>query len=64
MMNSLEQRTALSRIIQYCEEEAAELDLPFVAYFLSMATGALAEEANSSVIDFPTVTRLHGRKAD
>jgi hypothetical protein len=35
---------ALARLMKYCEDEAAGLRLPFIAYCLSMANVALAEE--------------------
>lgn len=35
---------ALSRLVGYCEAEASDLKLSFVAYCLSIAKGALAEE--------------------
>jgi len=35
---------ALARLVKYCEAEAADLKLSFVAYCLSIANGALAEE--------------------
>lgn len=35
---------ALQRFVEYCEDEAAGLNLSFVAYCLSIAKDALAEE--------------------
>lgn len=35
---------ALARMVKYCEAEASDLRLPFVAYCLSVAKVALAEE--------------------
>jgi len=35
---------ALKRLVKYCEDEAAGLNLSFVAYCLSIANNALAEE--------------------
>ena len=35
---------ALARLVRYCEAEASDLRLPFVAYCLSVAKVALAED--------------------
>jgi hypothetical protein len=35
---------ALARLVKYCETEASDLKLSFVAYCLSIAKDALAEE--------------------
>ena len=35
---------ALARLVKYCEVEASDLNLSFVAYCLALADGALAEE--------------------
>ena len=35
---------ALARVVRYCEAEASDLRLPFVAYCLSVAKVALAED--------------------
>lgn len=39
---------ALARFVKYCEDEAAGLNLSFVAYCLSIANDALAEEFNGT----------------
>jgi hypothetical protein len=36
-------KAALARLIEYCRTEAAELNLSFVVYCLSMASAALNE---------------------
>lgn len=40
---------ALARFVKYCEAEAAGLNLSFVAYCLSIAKDALAEEVKPSL---------------
>lgn len=47
VMTKAEGKLALARLVKYCEDEAQEQNLPFVAYCLSLATGALAEEVDS-----------------
>jgi len=36
----------MARMMKYCEDEALALNLPFVAYCLSLAMGALAEHVD------------------
>lgn len=36
---------ALARLVRYCESEATGLQLPFVAYCLSIAKAALVEDS-------------------
>lgn len=36
----------MARMMKYCEDEAQALNLPFVAYCLSLAMGALAEHVD------------------
>jgi hypothetical protein len=36
----------IARMMKYCEDEAHALNLPFVAYCLSLAMGALAEHVD------------------
>lgn len=39
-------RLAFARMVKYCEQEAFTLNLPFVAYCLSLALGGLAEQVD------------------
>lgn len=43
---STQDKLAFARMVKYCEQEALGLKLPFVAYCLSLAMGALAEQVD------------------
>ena len=51
---------ALARMFEYCETEARALNLPFVAYCLSLAMGALAEQVDD--LDSGWSTELRFRR--
>lgn len=53
----------MARMMKYCEDEALALHLPFVAYCLSLAMGALAEQVDELDDGFSAVPRLD-RKGD
>ncbi len=40
-------KAALSRLIEYCRTEAAEMNLSFVVYCLSMASASLKESIDN-----------------
>lgn len=61
-MSAAKEKTALARMVRYCEAEAEELGLPFVAYCLAVAGGALAEEIDHQLIDWNEARRLRGLK--
>lgn len=63
-MSLADERAALARMVRYCEDEANSLNLPFVAYCLSLATGALAEELDEKLIDWDSALRLRSRKRE
>ena len=50
-MQNAEGIATLARLVRYCEAEASDLKLSFVAYCLSIAIGALEEVSND---DDPT----------
>ena len=50
-MKNVEGIAALSRLVNYCEAEASDLKLSFVAYCLSIAKVALAEESGSDMLE-------------
>jgi hypothetical protein len=51
-------KLALARMVKYCEAEAHESSLPFVAYCLSLALGALAEQVDDLDGGWSTEPRL------
>ncbi|MCW5712930.1 MAG: hypothetical protein KIT43_00245 [Bauldia sp.] len=53
----------LARMMKYCEDEAQALNLPFVAYCLSLAMGALAEHVDDLDAGWSHAQRLP-RRAD
>ncbi len=53
MMNNPDGIAALARLVKYCEAEASDLKLSFVAYCLSIANVALAEEVSVPEIQDP-----------
>lgn len=54
-------RLALARMVKYCETEARENNLPFVAYCLSLAMGALAEQVDDLENGWSVGSRLAPR---
>ncbi|MGV8840878.1 MAG: hypothetical protein ACWA6X_11310 [Bauldia sp.] len=54
-------RLVLARMLKYCEAEALETGLPFVAYCLSLALGALAEQVDDLENGWSVGSRLAPR---